>query len=132
MPLNGAGGGTRTHMAVRPTDFKSDMSTIPSRPHVSEVSTLSITDNPIEHKTNGPSINRIATAPSVDVVPLQHLHEERAIVHRRSESKGERNAIALRSLYRRKAGLQAELASKDMRLLWLPPVMQEVCDLVGA
>ena len=28
----GAGGGTRTHTALRPSDFKSDMSTIPSRP----------------------------------------------------------------------------------------------------
>lgn len=30
---NGAGGGTRTHTGIRPSDFKSDMSTIPSRPH---------------------------------------------------------------------------------------------------
>ncbi len=29
----GAGGGTRTHTGIRPSDFKSDMSTIPSRPH---------------------------------------------------------------------------------------------------
>ena len=30
--LCGAGGGTRTHTGIRPSDFKSDMSTIPSRP----------------------------------------------------------------------------------------------------
>ena len=30
--FDGAGGGTRTHTAIRPSDFKSDMSTIPSRP----------------------------------------------------------------------------------------------------
>ncbi len=29
----GAGGGTRTHTGLPPSDFKSDMSTIPSRPH---------------------------------------------------------------------------------------------------
>ncbi len=31
--LFGAGGGSRTHTGIRPTDFKSGMSTIPSRPH---------------------------------------------------------------------------------------------------
>ena len=30
----GAGGGSRTHTGIRPTDFKSGMSTIPSRPHL--------------------------------------------------------------------------------------------------
>lgn len=32
--IYGAGGGTRTHTGIRPSDFKSDMSTIPSRPHL--------------------------------------------------------------------------------------------------
>jgi hypothetical protein len=30
--LSGAGGGTRTHTPIQASDFKSDMSTIPSRP----------------------------------------------------------------------------------------------------
>lgn len=30
--IGGAGGGSRTHTAIRPPDFKSGMSTIPSRP----------------------------------------------------------------------------------------------------
>ena len=34
----GAGGGSRTHTGIRPTDFKSGMSTIPSRPHLASSS----------------------------------------------------------------------------------------------
>ena len=33
---NGAGGGSRTHTGIRPTDFKSGMSTIPSRPQLAD------------------------------------------------------------------------------------------------
>lgn len=40
----GAGGGTRTHTGIRPSDFKSDMSTIPSRPHLAPSSKLQIPD----------------------------------------------------------------------------------------
>jgi hypothetical protein len=32
LKISGAGGGTRTPTGIRPTDFKSGMSTIPSRP----------------------------------------------------------------------------------------------------
>ena len=41
--INGAGGGTRTHTAIRPPDFKSGMSTIPSRPH------MTLLGNPTKH-----------------------------------------------------------------------------------
>ena len=38
--LIGAGGGTRTPTGIRPSDFKSGMSTIPSRPHTGSTNVI--------------------------------------------------------------------------------------------